>query len=227
MGLGLKTYLKKQIKKIKDIYYKAPLTCQFEKNTKIINSKFEGANIVNFNTEIIDSTLGYATVVGPNSKMENCEVGRYCSIAPKFNTVIGHHPTNKFVSTCNLFYTTMKPRGFTYVKSNKFVEYRMADIEKQKSVVIGNDVWLGDSVSIIEGVKIGDGAIIGAGAIVTKDIPPYAIAVGVPARVIKYRFPQQDIDFLLELKWWDKGEGWIERYAELFEDIEKLKEVLK
>lgn len=75
-------------------------------------------------------------------------------------------------------------------------------IDQELRVEIGNDVWIGDNVVILKG-KIGDGAVIGAGAVVTRDVPPYAIVAGNPARVIKYRFDDETIRKLLKEKWWD------------------------
>ena len=69
---------------------------------------------------------------------------------------------------------------------------------------IGNDVWIGLNATILDGVTIGDGAIVAAGAVVTKDVPPYAVVAGVPAKIIKYRFTESQIDFLLKFRWWEK-----------------------
>lgn len=75
----------------------------------------------------------------------------------------------------------------------------------------------------MQGVTIGDGAVVAAGALVTKDVPPYAIVGGVPAKVIRYRFLESDIQFLMELKWWKKDIEWIKKYADYFADIKQLK----
>ena len=88
--------------------------------------------------------------------------------------------------------------------------------------IIGDDVWIGTNVVILPGVHIGQGAIIGAGAVVTKDVPPYACMGGVPARLLKYRFPKETIEKLLKINWSQKDDEWIKNNIELFYDVDKF-----
>ena len=80
-------------------------------------------------------------------------------------------------------------------------------------------MWIGANVTILDGITIGDGAISGAGSVVTRDVPPYAIVGGTPARIIRFRFTDEEIRFLLKFRWWDKDQTWIRENGELFEDI--------
>ena len=139
--------------------------------------------------------LGDYSYISKNSSINNCEIGKFCSIGPNFCCGLGIHPTNG-ISTAPMFYSTAKQNGMTLCKENK--------IEESIRTSIGNDVFIGSNVTVLDGMTIGDGAIIGAGAVVTKDIPPYAIAAGVPAKIIKYRFESDTIDRLLKEKWWEE-----------------------
>ncbi len=117
--------------------------------------------------------------------------------------------------------TSIKTHKSSYIKENKYND--SVKIDNKWDIIIENDVWIGSDVKFLQGIRIGDGAVIGAGALVTKDVAPYAIVGGVPAKLIRKRFSDEDIEFLLELKWWDKGEEWIKENAEYFEDIDILK----
>ena len=131
----------------------------------------------------------------------------------------GEHPIN-FLSTSPYFYfTNMKWKNEDMPSHD---EFWYAD-----SISIGNDVWIGNDVFIKNGVTVGDGAIIGAKSIVTKDVPPYAIAAGVPAKIIRYRFDEKTIKELLELKWWELDDEIIKKvpYDNIKKAIEFLKEV--
>jgi virginiamycin A acetyltransferase len=138
--------------------------------------------------------IGDHTYIGSNSVISLTTIGKFCSIGPNFFCGFGIHPTNG-ISTSPAFYSNSNQSGISYSSENKIVE--------NLPIKIGNDVFIGMNVTVLDGVTIGDGAVIGAGAVVSKDIPPYAIAVGVPIKVIKYRFDEQTIDDLLKVKWWD------------------------
>lgn len=139
--------------------------------------------------------------------MSSIKIGRYCCVGSNVKVVLPTHPTNTFVSIHPAFYSTKKQAGFTYVKKNIFNETKMVD--GRYGCIIGNDVWIGDDVTILGGVKVGDGAVIALGAVVIKDVEPYSIVGGVPAKMINKRFDQNTIDFLLNYKWWEKENDWI------------------
>lgn len=194
--------------------------CIFGKHTTIDSkSYFEGMNRLGNDTWFLNSSIGYASYVSNHSFVKNTVIGRYTCIANDVMTVAGNHPVF-FASVHPAFYSlAQKP---SYVKQSKFEDFNYLNPEKRISVKIGNDVWIGARATILEGVTIGDGAIVAAGAIVTKDIPPYAIVGGVPAKIIRYRFNEERIQKLLKIKWWEKGQTWIQNHAEDFEDVEKL-----
>ena len=122
--------------------------------------------------------LGDYSYISKNSNISNCSIGKFCSIGPNFCCGLGIHPTDG-ISTSPMFYSTAKQNGVTLCKEDKIHEFA--------KTIIGNDVFIGANVTVLDGVTIGDGAIVGAGAVVTKDVPPYAIVGGNPAKILKYR----------------------------------------
>ncbi len=192
----------------------------FQKSCVISDTDFfEGNN--NVGGRIHNSHIGYGTyIVGENGYIHDCKIGRFCSIASSCHIGLGDHALN-MVSTSPLFYSShsLLPDHFL----SEDIPVRECTIKDTNyKVIIGNDVWMGYNVCVKEGVTIGDGAIIGAKSLVTKDIPPYSIAVGIPAKVIKYRFTPEQIQKLLEIKWWEKDITWIKENIHTFSDIDSF-----
>ena len=132
----------------------------------------------------------------------NCQIGKYCSIGHNVSIGPGEHWINR-LSTF--------PINNLVFRNNDLSEFKTV-----KSAMIGNDVWIGNNAVILQGINIGDGAIIAAGAVVTKDVPPYAVVGGVPARVLKYRFDKEVINVLLQLEWWNRNIEWQRDHLYLF-----------
>lgn len=130
-------------------------------------------------TDIKDGTIINGPIVIKGSG--NVTIGKYCGIAENLYIISSNHKTD-YADIGGMFSENL-------------------DINKGP-IYVGNNVWIGDNVTILSGVTIGDGAAIGAGSVVTHDIPPFAIAVGVPAKVIKYRFSEDIFNKLLNISWW-------------------------
>lgn len=160
-----------------------------------------------------NTIVGNYTYISENSIINNTIIGKFCSIGPNLISGWGKHPTNG-ISTHPMFYSTGKQNGITLSEENK--------IEEFSQIIIGNDVFIGMNVSILDGVTIGDGAIIGAGAVVAKDIPPYAIAVGNPIQIVKYRFKPEIIDKLEKVKWWNFKYSDLNLVEKYFFDMEEF-----
>ena len=143
--------------------------------------------------------LGDYSYFAKNAYVANTTIGKFCSIGPNFCCGLGIHPVDG-ISTHPKFY------------KGKIAEY--------KPVIIGNDVFIGANVTVLDGVTIGDGAIIGAGAVVSKDIPPYAIAVGCPIQIKKYRLTEKQIAAMHRIQWWNWDDEKLKGVRVMFNDID-------
>jgi acetyltransferase-like isoleucine patch superfamily enzyme len=153
-------------------------------------------------------TIGRYTYLGANVVIESGTIGAFCSIASGVNIGRDEHPVYA-VSTHPFWYSE---HGFNLPTEDPIKRW-----DQTKNVpVIGNDVWLGAGVHVLRGAVIEDGAIIGAGSVVTGHIPSYAIAVGAPAKVIKYRFDEQTREQLLKTEWWNWDESRLKKVREMF-----------
>ncbi len=194
---------------------------------KLNGACFEGSNKIGFGTRVDRSYLGFATYIAENTYLNNVIIGKYCSIASNVRVVRGFHPSSCWVSTHPAFFSINGQSGVVYTKKNRFDEERFIDSDKKYVIKIGNDVWIGYGVIIFSGVRIGDGAIIAAGAVVKEDVPPYSIVGGVPAKVLKYRFNLDEIEFLMKLKWWDNNDEWIRKYSNKFSNIIEFRKAIE
>lgn len=147
------------------------------------------------NCVINNSVIHSYTYLGKNCLVQNTTIGKFCSIANDVLIGLGNHPIDLF-STSPLFYRKKNTLNINLVHQDlEFKEY--------KPIEIGHDVWIGARALIMDGVIIGIGAIIAANSVVTKDVPPYAIVGGTPAKIIRYRFDEAKITTLLNSNWWD------------------------
>lgn len=184
----------------------------------IINSIIDKTSRVESGSHIVNSCMGKYSYCGYDCQIINAEIGSFCSIADNVKMGGAEHIVD-WVSTSCVFY-----------KGRDSISVKFAEFERNinKRIKIGNDVWIGANVIIKNGCTIGDGCVIGMGAIVTKDLPPYAIAVGNPAKVLRYRFSNDIINRLLSSKWWLPNDENLKKLAYKIQNVEQfLKEIEK
>ena len=158
----------------------------------LIKSIVHTSSKVESGSYLVNSTLDRHSFTGYDCSLNHCDVGSFCSIASRVSIGGVSHPSH-FVSTSPVFLSHKDS-----IKA-KFAHHNYLPLLRSE---IGSDVWIGEGAFVKAGVCIGHGAIIGMGAVVTRDVAPYAVVAGNPARVIKYRFDEQTIEGLLASKWW-------------------------
>lgn len=173
------------------------------------NCKFGHEVKVYKNSVLSNSSVGDYSYIGSNSEIKNCRIGKFCSIASNVKIGLGIHPVD-IISTYPGFYSQYASGVVKFGIDKSIIE--------EKIVQVGNDVWIGTNSIILDGVIIGNGVVIAAGSVVTKNIEPYSIVGGVPARLIRMRFEQDQIDMLENFKWWDRGLDFCKKNSQLFLD---------
>lgn len=193
-------------------------------DSTVISSLLEGHNAINRRCYINDSKVGCGTYIGINTTVHFSRIGRFCSIAENVGIGLGSHDYTK-VSMMPIFRYKQLFDGLDVRQA-----YTQNTTEENKSAintVVGSDVWIGSGAKILSGINIGDGAVVGAGAVVTKDVEPYSIVVGVPAKKIKMRFNESIIKSLLEIRWWDFPNNVIAENMSLLTESDITEEVIK
>lgn len=196
------------------IYYKV---LKKFRGRAIIDSQVHETSVIYAGSELIASSVGRYSYVGYDCKLDHCRLGAFCSLSDHIFIGGAEHP-QQWVSTSPVF-QNVRNSGPT----KRFARY---DVPACKETVIGSDVWIGHGVTIKAGVQIGHGAIIGSGAMVTKDVPPYAIVGGVPAKVIRYRFEEEKREALMASRWWELPEERLEQLASYFKDVDTFLDCL-
>ena len=184
----------------------------------IKSSKFGKYNLIGDNCTIIEAKIASYTYVASDTIISMANIGLFSSIGPECRIGLGLHPTKSYVSTHPIFFSKLKQCGITFADEQDYIE--------RKLISIGHDVWIGARALVMDGVQIGTGAIVAAGAVVTKDVVPYSIVAGVPAKIIRSRFNQQQIDFIMESRWWEIDGNILKENYKIFHKYEIFKEFI-
>jgi len=178
---------------------------------QVRDSRFGAYCEVGARTKVAESSFGDYSYVVNDADIIYSEIGRFCSIAAQTRINPGNHPLHR--AALNHFTYRSSAYGLGADDAGFF------DWRRSHRVTLGHDVWIGHGAIVLPGVSIGTGAAVGAGAVVTKDVPPFAIAVGVPARVLRLRFAPEIVAALQRIAWWDWDRA---RLADGLEDFRRL-----
>lgn len=180
------------------LYYYSKFVKKVLRGKCVVDCVIDSTARINAGCSVYHCSMGRHSYMGYDCEVINTEVGSFCSIASGIRIGEAEHPTS-WVSTSPVFQDV----------KNSSIEKRYArlPVQSSKRTVIGHDVWIGTNAIIKAGVNIGTGAVVASGAVVTKDVEPYAIVGGCPARLIRFRFNSETIEKLLSSKWWEKDDS--------------------
>lgn len=212
----MKQFLFNALKKLYDWFNAKWLDGKIHASSVVLDSHLGKNARVGKHSYFGNSGLGDYSYLSGFNIVVNTTIGKFCSIGSFVSICTGNHPTSVFASTSPVFYS---PHAHSFADQSYFAE--------SGTVSIGHDVWIGSNVVIVDNVSIGTGAVIAAGAVVTKDVPPYAVYGGVPAKLIKMRFDETTVAALLKSKWWDKDELWLKKNFKLMHNAQNLIEFLE
>lgn len=162
-------------------------------NSEVYNSAIEENVRIQTKCVVTDVELGRYSYIARETILNGVHLGSFVSVGPRCLLGLGEHPVD-LPTTSPAFYSNRGQCGASFSETNAF--------EERKKIHIGHDVWIGARVFVCDGVTIGDGSIVAAGSVVTKDVPPYAIVGGMPAKLIRMRFSEDEVKRLLALQWW-------------------------
>jgi chloramphenicol O-acetyltransferase type B len=183
-------------------------------DTSRLSQAFTKVRLANYIEKGFPIEIGRYTYGGPKLHWENgnfahrLKIGSFCSIADNVGIFVGYHGRHP------VDYISTYPLRMLFRASKSAVPSKV--VQPNLSVIVGNDVWIGRDSLIMAGITIGNGAVVGARSLVNKDVPPYAIVGGSPARILKYRFAEKTIEHLLSLCWWDWEDDLLEQNMDLF-----------
>jgi hypothetical protein len=167
----------------------------FHENVFVHESSFGAFTEIGANSSIVECVVGDYSYTAGDNQIIYSEVGKFSNIASHVRINPGNHP----IERVTLHHITYRRSWYGLGEDDAdFFQWR-----RDHRCVIGHDTWLGHNVTIMPGVTIGNGAVVGSGAVVTHDVPPYMIVVGVPARILRPRFPEKIADQLQHIAWWD------------------------
>ena len=192
-------------------YYFSKFIKKIVRGKCISGSRIDPTAKINTGCSVYGSTVGRYSYMGYDCEVINTDMGSFCSLASGIHIGLAEHPTS-WISTSPVFQDVR----------NSSVKKKFARIPMPESrrTTIDHDVWIGTNAIIKKGVHVGTGAVIASGAVVTKDVEPYAIVGGCPAKLIRYRFDRDTIEKLLNSKWWEMDENILEQIGHFADNPE-------